>query len=201
MEKSLNRDGNKKISNQQIIHLVGAALLIKRAVIEKIGLLREELFAYWEDTDYCIRSSKAGFQNVVVESAAVFHKHQQKKEDGSWKSPQFYYYILRNKILLGRYHFKSRKERYKYFLHCMFKAADIICNLNSDYARCYLQGFWHGLIGVTGKICFEKPMPKPLYLFFRALSKCHPVFIWALLRGDLASVSGKVKNFAGSVKS
>jgi GT2 family glycosyltransferase len=200
MEKSSGGNLRIQADDHVVDHLPGTAMLIKRAVVEKIGLLRDELFAYWEDTDYCIRAAKAGFENVVVESAAVFHKHQLKTGDGNWKSPHFYYYMLRNKILLGRYHFKSKKERIRYLLYCMFKAADIVGNMNSEYARCYLNGLWHGLIGVTGQMSFEKPVPKPLYFFFLAFSKCHPAFIWALLSGDLASVSGKINNFAGRVK-
>ena len=34
------------------IALVGTAMLVRRAVFEKIGVLDDRIFAYWEDIDY-----------------------------------------------------------------------------------------------------------------------------------------------------
>src|SRR5580658_5079495 len=51
----------------------GAAMLICRVLIEKIGLLDDSFFAYCEDMDYSIRSADAGFRNILVEKAVVYH--------------------------------------------------------------------------------------------------------------------------------
>lgn len=55
-------------------HVAGAAMLIKREVIEKIGLFDEQFFLYFEDLDYCLRASQAGYTihinpEVVAEHA------------------------------------------------------------------------------------------------------------------------------------
>ncbi len=42
----------------------GTAMLIRRAVIESIGYFDEDLFAYREDADICLRAIRAGFRNV-----------------------------------------------------------------------------------------------------------------------------------------
>ena len=55
------------------IVLMGTALLIRRAVAERIGGFDEALFAYWEDIDYSIRSSAAGFVNLLVTETALLH--------------------------------------------------------------------------------------------------------------------------------
>ena len=57
----------------ELIWLYGTALLIRRSVIDKISVLDSRFFAYAEDNDYSIRSSKAGFFNVVVNSAKIYH--------------------------------------------------------------------------------------------------------------------------------
>jgi GT2 family glycosyltransferase len=53
---------------------VSCCLLIKREVIEKIGLLDEDYVAYFEDVDYCFRARKAGMKVRVACEAYVWHK-------------------------------------------------------------------------------------------------------------------------------
>lgn len=55
--------------------LNGFCLLIRRAVLEEIGLFDEELFGagYGEENDYCLRAAGAGWQLAVAEDAYVFH--------------------------------------------------------------------------------------------------------------------------------
>ncbi len=42
-------------------HVAGAAMLIKKEVVEKIGLLDDRYFLYFEDLDYCLRAKQAGY--------------------------------------------------------------------------------------------------------------------------------------------
>lgn len=53
--------------------VVFACVYIKRATIKKVGLLSEEFFAYFEDTDYCIRTSLAGLKIVINGDIRVKH--------------------------------------------------------------------------------------------------------------------------------
>ncbi len=55
--------------------LNGFCLLIKRAVIETIGVLDERRFAegYGSENDYCLRAVQAGFELAVCDDAYVFH--------------------------------------------------------------------------------------------------------------------------------
>lgn len=55
----------------------GTAMLIKRKLIEKIGLLDEEIFMYAEDVDFCIRAQKAGFLVAITPQAKIIHFGQQ----------------------------------------------------------------------------------------------------------------------------
>lgn len=50
-----------------------ACVYIKRATIDKIGLLDEGYFAYYEDTDYCFRARAAGLRVVVDGRVVVLH--------------------------------------------------------------------------------------------------------------------------------
>lgn len=51
----------------------GTAMLLRREVVEKIGILDERIFMYAEDVDYCLRSRNAGFRIGIVSTASVMH--------------------------------------------------------------------------------------------------------------------------------
>ncbi len=51
----------------------GCALLIRRAVFERIGLFDERFFFYYEDTDFCLRARAAGFDIAYLPGATVYH--------------------------------------------------------------------------------------------------------------------------------
>jgi GT2 family glycosyltransferase len=59
----------------EVDEVLGAAFLIRRAVIERIGLLDEEYSPfYYEDSDYCMRAKKAGFKVVYYPSVTIVHQ-------------------------------------------------------------------------------------------------------------------------------
>jgi GT2 family glycosyltransferase len=51
----------------------GASMMIRRAVIEKIGLLDAGYFMYYEETDYCLRAARAGFECWYVPQSRIIH--------------------------------------------------------------------------------------------------------------------------------
>lgn len=78
--------------------LTGTALLIRRAVVERIGLLDDRFFAYWEDTDYCARALAAGFRAHLAFDIAIAHAAKPRLAAGEGK-PHYYYLMTRNEIL------------------------------------------------------------------------------------------------------
>jgi GT2 family glycosyltransferase len=55
-------------------YVYATAMLIKRQVIEELGLLDSSLFFGMEDYDYCARAKKAGFQVLYIPGAKIWHK-------------------------------------------------------------------------------------------------------------------------------
>jgi GT2 family glycosyltransferase len=51
----------------------GAAMLIKKDVFAQVRGFDENFFMYKEDDDLCLRLSQAGYQNLVVTTAAIIH--------------------------------------------------------------------------------------------------------------------------------
>jgi len=59
-------------SKQEMVS--GCAMLVKKEVFEKIGLFDEGFFLYFEDSDFCLRAGKAGFEIFIEPKSIVYHK-------------------------------------------------------------------------------------------------------------------------------
>ena len=95
---------DKEYSNGfiQVDHLIGCAILLKRSTIELVGGFDERFFAYWEDTDLCLRASEQGLLNICALEAEVWHKISSSTDGGS--HPSIYYFMSRNRVLFIRKH-------------------------------------------------------------------------------------------------
>ena len=59
----------------QVEGAVGAVWLMPRLTIERVGLLNEKFFMYYEDIDYCRRTRQAGLKIVYIPQLKVIHLH------------------------------------------------------------------------------------------------------------------------------
>ena len=89
-------------------YITGCALLVKKKVIEKIGLLDERFFLYWEDSDWGLRAAAAGFENLVVPSAKIWHKVSASL--GGNDSPLKAYHKTRSHFLFAELHAPRAKK-------------------------------------------------------------------------------------------
>lgn len=63
-----------KYPYQNKMYLTGFALLLKREVLNKVGLLDERFFpGNFEDNDLCLRINLAGFRNVLCKNSFIIH--------------------------------------------------------------------------------------------------------------------------------
>jgi GT2 family glycosyltransferase len=77
-------------------YVSGTAPLIRRSVFERIGLIPEIYFLYYEDAEFCTRARQAGFHIGVAPEAEVMHKISRTTQAGS---PSYIYYHFRNSLL------------------------------------------------------------------------------------------------------
>jgi len=61
---------------KKVDHVIGACQLVRREVIDSIGLLDSRMFYGWEDTDYCVRSMRAGYETWYFPYSVVVHYEQ-----------------------------------------------------------------------------------------------------------------------------
>jgi N-acetylglucosaminyl-diphospho-decaprenol L-rhamnosyltransferase len=57
----------------QIDWVPGASLIVRREVFETIGLMDEEYFLYYEETDFCLQAQRAGWMCWYVPQSRVMH--------------------------------------------------------------------------------------------------------------------------------
>ncbi len=62
-------------SNQEVDWVVGADLMVRREVLNTVGLMDENIFLYAEDWDYCYRIKEAGWKILYEPQARIIHHY------------------------------------------------------------------------------------------------------------------------------
>ncbi len=62
-------------ADREVHQLMGSCLLIRRELLDQIGLLDERFFVYFEDVDYCLRAAAAGWKNIFIADPALAVEH------------------------------------------------------------------------------------------------------------------------------
>lgn len=77
----------------------GAAMMVPRAVIGKVGLMADIFFLYYEELDWCQRIRQAGLKVYYVHNSLVYHKES---ISTGKMSPTKIYYMNRARLLYMR---------------------------------------------------------------------------------------------------
>ena len=85
---------------REVDYATGCAMLIRPAVIRRVGSFDRELFAYCEDLDLSIRARRAGFRVLFVPASLVYHD----VSDEPRRAALRIYYSTRNLIEVMRKH-------------------------------------------------------------------------------------------------
>lgn len=94
----------------------GAAMLVKRTAIEKVGLMPECYFLYYEELDWSMMFTRANYQIWYEPKCTIYHKESQATGQNS---PLRTYYITRNRLLLVKRNFTGLK---KWLAYCYLMA-------------------------------------------------------------------------------
>lgn len=76
----------------------GASVLLRREMLEDVGLFDERLFMYGEDLDLAWRAHFRGWRVRYVPASVVYHVHCGSSDEGS---AFFLYYVERNRVLVN----------------------------------------------------------------------------------------------------
>ncbi len=132
---------------RKVEYVSGSAFLIKTEVIQRIGLMDEEYFLYFEETDWTLRANQAGYESLYVPTAQVWHKVSQ--SGGGMSKPTGLYYITRNRwIFMKKW---AKRSDYAFFVVSQFVGALIIPIFISIYYKnkelffIYYKGLFEGI--------------------------------------------------------
>lgn len=141
-------------SNNKIVdYISGCCLLIKKEVIDQIGLMDEDYFLYYEDTDWCLRGKKVGYQCVLAPSAKIYHKVSQSVAKLS--SLNYIYYHTRNGLRMAwRMNGWPKRIVLLVWLSWLFfkQLIKLVICYRKDWARAVIRGIWDFGRGRFGKI-------------------------------------------------
>ena len=102
----------------------GAAMMLKREVINKVGLMPECYFLYYEELDWSMMITRAGYEIWYEPASTIYHKESQSTGQNS---PLRTYYITRNRLLLVKRNFNGFMKYLAYaYLHMIVATRDII---------------------------------------------------------------------------
>lgn len=97
----------------------GAAMLVRKTALDKVGLMDPNYFLYYEELDWCERIKKAGYAAYVELDAVIYHKES---VSVGKRSAIKEYFMNRNRILFLRKHASS----VNFALFCAYFAATVI---------------------------------------------------------------------------
>ena len=122
----------------------GAAMMVKREVVEKAGLMPECYFLYYEELDWSMVIRRAGFEIWYEPTSTIYHMESQSTGQ---KSPLRTYYITRNRLLFVK---RNNPTISRYLSYCyligMVAVRDTLkyyIQRRPDLAQATIKGIYH----------------------------------------------------------
>ena len=124
----------------------GAAMMVKREVIERAGMMPECYFLYYEELDWSMMIRRAGYDIWYEPASTIYHKESQATGQDS---PLKIYYITRNRLLFVHRNTRGISKPLSFlYLIGVVAPKDIIKHLlhkRPDLAKATIKGVTHFL--------------------------------------------------------
>ncbi len=95
-----------KDKTHEVEVLAGAFMLMRKSVLDKIGLLDETFFMYGEDIDLSYRIIKGGYKNYYFANTTIIHYKGESTKKGSLNYVKVFYNAM---IIFAKKHFQGEK--------------------------------------------------------------------------------------------
>jgi rhamnosyltransferase len=141
--------------------VITSGCLIRTSTWEQVGRFKDEYFIDCVDHEFCLRLRKKGLRVFVTSKPLMKHRLGQDLPDLPWghgihMTPLRRYYLSRNVLLLGsEYLFREPAWVLSSVVRTIFAAAVIKVPFEKEGGkklRAIALGFWHALIGRTGRL-------------------------------------------------
>jgi GT2 family glycosyltransferase len=121
----------------------GAAMMLRKEVAIKAGLMAENFFLYYEEMDWCERIKRAGYEVWVCTQATIYHKES---VSVGKTSPLKEYFMNRNRLLFVR---KNGNGKHKVIFYLYFSLVIVPRNFlryikqgRFEYIPIFLRAIW-----------------------------------------------------------
>ncbi|MBN2664424.1 MAG: glycosyltransferase [Bacteroidales bacterium] len=163
-----------KNENNKVEILSGAFMLLRKSVLDEIGLLDEEYFMYGEDIDLSFRILKAGYDNYYFADTTIIHYKGESTKKGSLN----YVYVFYNAmIIFAKKHFAKKNAK---FFMILIKFAIVFRASLSIIRRLAINLYLPvaDAISILAGFYFFVPFWEKIHL---TQAKTYPDFIWYIL--------------------
>lgn len=140
----------------EVDYVTGASIFCSSQIFQEVGLIPEQYFLYFEETDWCLKARKKGHKIAVVPSCKIYH--YKRSQIGVLPQKYYFYYYIRGSILFMLKYF-SQKENlvknsiYDNFINPWLNKIENKAPQQLGYFRALAEkAVEHGLSQVTGKV-------------------------------------------------
>ncbi len=102
-----------KDQTHEIEVLAGAFMLLRKSVLNEVGLLDETFFMYGEDIDLSYRIVKAGYKNYYFSDTTIIHYKGESTKKGSLNYVRTFYNAM---IIFAKKHFQGEQAKLYVFM-------------------------------------------------------------------------------------
>lgn len=150
------RDQGQFARQREVGFVTGCSLLLRRELIDTVGLMREDYFLYYEETDWNIRARQQGWKVVYCPASIIYHKVSLASGGEQNIAPYVDYYDIRNgfHMVINTHGLKRWPTAFPYMIWKLVKKIGkvLLKNNNKRIRIQYLfRGFWDGLMYKRGK--------------------------------------------------
>ena len=101
-------DLNLPRAPHRTVAVKGCSMMLTANGLARVGLLTEDYFLNYDETDWCYRANAAGLANYLVATSVVEHKGA--VSFGGTDGPLYRYFITRNRLVFARRHLGGKGQ-------------------------------------------------------------------------------------------
>ncbi len=138
--KEIDKGQHDEVRETNYAH--GGAMMISREAMEKVGLMPEVYFLYYEEFDWCEQFKRKGYKIYYQYKSLIYHKESMTTGKNS---PLKTYYITRNRLLFMR---RNVKLPIRLLFMIYFSCLTVPKNTLQFVIRresVHLKAFWRGI--------------------------------------------------------
>lgn len=121
-------------------YISGACMVFRRDIVEKLGMIPESYFLFFEETEWCYRALKHGYHNICLNTVRIRHKGSVSiNKIGGLNE----YMMMRNRIAFMRRNHPNKMLAFCIYLFLCFKA--VLTAFLKDWSRIkWVRYYSHG---------------------------------------------------------